>query len=800
MASAAPPTTQAPAPSAPDWRTAFLDVLRAQADPTAASSGFAIAVPTTGDLRPLQDLCFDPAQSWVDCLTARYKITAGPFLGTTVAALLADLRALRASTPSDPPPPTLGDLRYRPSGSAWPTLIRSGSLDAVAAMAQTLGDRRTGVVPDEWIASFLAGAANPQVLEPGRALVLFVELDAADATGALYDAERRLLGRLPPRFGIVVSSVPAAVLGAGGELLLPDAGGTAYRRSALRSDRPSRDDRLNVRMYAEALAQFILLPQTAPLTVAVHGPWGKGKSSFMEMMEEALVRDAPATASAEATRTWLPPRRTPLEVLSAVADEVTQASARGAPPDVVRGFEDQLERQWQRVRRTAFDDVVTVRFNAWRYEDSTQIWAGLAAAITRELEGAMTRGRRFLTRFSYAWSQHRGELVRDLGVPLAAVILATVVVAVAGWDDFTSFLRDVRDGNVALAKALTLGGGVAVGVWALAGSFRKALQPVSDRVLTYVRRPDYRDRMGYQHVVLDDVRFVSARLRASRPHTRIVVFIDDLDRCSPEKIMEILQAINLILGESEFFVALGIDTAMIRRAIEKQYREDVAVGALSDFATTYLRKIVQLDFHLPPSVPAQRGSFLATLFSPGAFPPPPETGATAGDGDAAGGVRFDLDVVAPPRRPATLYVEDTPEELQEFLALEDFLADNPRELKRLVNVHRFVKIVLAPAGAAVETPDQRKLVKWLVFCSRWPELVDDVLEQVKKQPHYDDGLSETVSRLPGLQQDTRTELESFAKAGTPVSSADLMREEWLVRAAHLSEFVRFEPAGADVSS
>jgi KAP-like P-loop domain-containing protein len=124
---------------------------------------------------------------------------------------------------------------------------------------------------------------------------------------------------------------------------------------------------------------------------------------------------------------------------------------------------------------------------------------------------------------------------------------------------------------VQVLGALLPGAGAVLAVaWIIFSRARSVLQPLSERVLTYVRRPDYHDRMGYQHVVLDDLRFVVGRLRRCRDRPRVVVFIDDLDRCSDDKIMEILQAINLILGESEFFVFLGIDTAMIHRAIRRR--------------------------------------------------------------------------------------------------------------------------------------------------------------------------------------------------------------------------------------
>ncbi|MEZ5024500.1 MAG: P-loop NTPase fold protein [Chitinophagales bacterium] len=43
---------------------------------------------------------------------------------------------------------------------------------------------------------------------------------------------------------------------------------------------------------------------------------------------------------------------------------------------------------------------------------------------------------------------------------------------------------------------------------------------------------------------------------------RIVLYIDDLDRCPPKKVVEVLQAIHLILAFPLFVVVVGVDVVM----------------------------------------------------------------------------------------------------------------------------------------------------------------------------------------------------------------------------------------------
>ena len=199
------------------------------------------------------------------------------------------------------------------------------------------------------------------------------------------------------------------------------------------------------------------------------------------------------------------------------------------------------------------------------------------------------------------------------------------------------------------------------------------LQPVSERVLAYIRRPDYRAQMGYQNQVLEDVQFVRHRLCGDRPEPRVFVFIDDLDRCPTGKIMEILQAISLILGQSKFYVFLGIDTEMIYRAIIDAYGPADGGAPLGrKFAETYLQKIVQLPFHLPKTPEDQRASFVTDMFSMDARKDTPDN---AGDGSEPPDskqedLQLDRGALGDPGLAAPTQAKDTLSELQAFF---DFL-------------------------------------------------------------------------------------------------------------------------------
>ena len=78
--------------------------------------------------------------------------------------------------------------------------------------------------------------------------------------------------------------------------------------------------------------------------------------------------------------------------------------------------------------------------------------------------------------------------------------------------------------------------------------------------------------IGYMEEIKHDLEDLQKNLKGDR----ILVVIDDLDRCEPDKAVEVLQAINLLLTFESFIVCLGIDARVITRAIERHYEDLLA--------------------------------------------------------------------------------------------------------------------------------------------------------------------------------------------------------------------------------
>ena len=85
---------------------------------------------------------------------------------------------------------------------------------------------------------------------------------------------------------------------------------------------------------------------------------------------------------------------------------------------------------------------------------------------------------------------------------------------------------------------------------------------------------------------------------------RIVLYIDDLDRCQDKQVVEVLEAIHLLLAFDLFVVVVGVDARWLQNSLGEFYEKQLAVaeepGSGRPTVADYLEKIFQVPFHLRP--------------------------------------------------------------------------------------------------------------------------------------------------------------------------------------------------------
>ena len=87
----------------------------------------------------------------------------------------------------------------------------------------------------------------------------------------------------------------------------------------------------------------------------------------------------------------------------------------------------------------------------------------------------------------------------------------------------------------------------------------------------------------------------------------LAIFVDDLDRCLPEKTVQVLEAVKLFLDKKGCVFILGADAKVVREAVAQYYRD---AGVTGENADDYLKKIIQLRFDLPLIAQMQMDGFV----------------------------------------------------------------------------------------------------------------------------------------------------------------------------------------------
>jgi len=109
---------------------------------------------------------------------------------------------------------------------------------------------------------------------------------------------------------------------------------------------------------------------------------------------------------------------------------------------------------------------------------------------------------------------------------------------------------------------------------------------------------DYESTYYNLHRILQDA--------AADLGVKIVVFIDDLDRCLPEKAVQLLEGLKVLMDLKNFVFVMGVAQEVIERGIRVRYRDLYSAGPQEDLPNIegqYLDKIIQFPFSLPAADP-----------------------------------------------------------------------------------------------------------------------------------------------------------------------------------------------------
>jgi hypothetical protein len=347
----------------------------------------------------------------------------------------------------------------------------------------------------------------------------------------------------------------------------------------------------------------------------------------------------------------------------------------------------------------------TLWFNAWKYEGRDEAQSALIHAIVAKL----TEGRTLANEARVAFDR----LVKGASVLKLAKFISKTAITLT--PDLTGFLECFQDQSKKVAETME--------------SFDRDFEALLQTV---------------------DV-------------SNILVFIDDLDRCSSSKVIETFETIKLFLNTPRCTFVIGADPQRIEQAVGDVY-------GVSDARRTkdYLEKIVQLPFSIPAQKPQDIACYVGMLlvgrhinsdegwkalieYRSTLYQACPDLCKPLVEWTGTNRKHFPSTPVA---------VEKELGKILPYVSiLGDGLRGNPRQIKRFLNILA-LRQQLATANSL--QVDDALLIKMTVLEYVWEELFVAVVETVDPTTGHSPLIEELVSEATADQEKSEL-VEVFAE-------------------------------------
>lgn len=233
-----------------------------------------------------------------------------------------------------------------------------------------------------------------------------------------------------------------------------------------------------------------------------------------------------------------------------------------------------VQRRLKATLRTAFP-IQSIWFNAWMYSQRACLWRALLSSVLTGVRG-------FITLSNSTHSNLRQLEARLHQAVLPAV--GSITLPVETLPGLDSIMLPPRTGLKLLQRQAR----------------RKGNDTHAAHIDQLITDFEESETLSLRNHIaaLDDFRreFEGLSRKGIVDHGRLVIFVDDLDRCLPTQAVEVLEAIKIFLDVPGCVFVLGMAQEIVEEGIR---------GCYSDYevklnGAEYLEKIIQIPFQLPP--------------------------------------------------------------------------------------------------------------------------------------------------------------------------------------------------------
>ncbi len=609
-------------------------------------------------------------------------------------------------------------------------------------------------------------------------------------------------------------------------------------KSRLHSDTFDLDeaDVLNYDLIAENLFTILTNKDTnPPLNIGIIAPWGRGKTSLMKRIKKRFDE------------------KRSNDFANQQIHKKINFSIRNIEKWMQNKFVDQVYSipsirtliNWLKTDKIEINFNVpyaTVWFNPWNYQSSEMIWGGLAYSLIEQVVSQIpTSAERELFRLQLRLARmDKEELRRDIQNYFIQLVASMLLFGTISIIFFILFFTKNYNPLFGLPGALSL-----IGTFSSIYKFtHRNSQSLIKKLDKYDKPLQYLNKLGTFHEVESDLKKVFEYLiQKEKP---LVVFVDDLDRCSPSKVVEVVEAINVFINSDAYkdkcYFILGMDAEMVAAALDVSYEKmkgkmgskELEQGSIGWY---FLDKFIQLPFFIPVMSETKKKEYLDYLLTEKVDENNGTSTNTKPDQKKIEQVFNEVistnnnQQSAEAIKKASLTVDEEKELDKKILkhqvestkqneeikkqvaAYAQFINSDPRSLKRFTNLLRFYSsyqvIRMKRNKSYVEI---KVLAKWLAIMVKFPQLVRWIQWDSENKSGINTAAEDKANMLDGLINDliklklTDSDFDKWLQLefyldGTPSKIEDLKDMPWLqsrnlfkIMRSELSEGAKFKNA------
>jgi len=243
-------------------------------------------------------------------------------------------------------------------------------------------------------------------------------------------------------------------------------------------------------------------------------------------------------------------------------------------------------------------DALCIYFNGWTFEGYDDAKAALLNAILKELENnkkmsaeikATVKEKAKKLWKSIDWMRGAGMVMKNIALP-----------AVSAY--FTGGLSLIPFASQKLSE------------WGIDSQENLVAKLQSEEGAEFFKLLKEEEREDKTNAVADFRKDFDELLKATE-FKKLIVIIDDLDRCNPDRIIDNLEAVKLFLNVSKTAFIIGADPRIVKHAIEYRYKQNgkIVDAEDADIVKDYLEKLIQIPYNLPKLSDSEVETYISLL-------------------------------------------------------------------------------------------------------------------------------------------------------------------------------------------